>query len=261
MPDVQAGLGCQVDVTGERFNPASIRDAHLAAPAAGVPSVPSAPHLTKYYMQRHRLFHRFSDGIMLDNEGWYSVTPEKIAAHHAQRLASTFALFSSSETSQPNERSNYPLIIDAFCGAGGNAIQFAAIAHVVAIDISPARVAMAANNARVYGVAEYIDFIVGDVHALLPSLAALCPDSIFMSPPWGGPGYINSAEYDIAPFTPLVKLAKSITPNFAILLPRNISEGDVQRQFGACELERNYLGNVLKTSTVYFGNLQQQPAQ
>lgn len=41
---------------------------------------------------------------MLDS--WFSVTPEKIARHIADRC-------------------QCDLIIDAFCGAGGNAIQFA----------------------------------------------------------------------------------------------------------------------------------------
>ena len=45
------------------------------------------------------------DSIKL-SEGWFSVTPEKIAHHIAERC-----------------RSN--VIIDAFTGCGGNAIQFA----------------------------------------------------------------------------------------------------------------------------------------
>ena len=39
-------------------------------------------------------------------EGWFSVTPEKIAEHIAVRC-------------------RCDLIVDAFCGVGGNAIQFA----------------------------------------------------------------------------------------------------------------------------------------
>ena len=42
--------------------------------------------------------------------------------------------------------------------------------HVVAIDIDPEKVALAMNNAKVYGVEEYIDFIVGDFIQLAPSL-------------------------------------------------------------------------------------------
>ena len=43
---------------------------------------------------------------LLFTEGWFSVTPEKIAAHIA-------------------ERCQCDVIVDAFCGVGGNAIQFA----------------------------------------------------------------------------------------------------------------------------------------
>lgn len=42
----------------------------------------------------------------MDREGWFSVTPEKIAEHIA-------------------ERCRCDVIVDAFCGVGGNAIQFA----------------------------------------------------------------------------------------------------------------------------------------
>lgn len=40
------------------------------------------------------------------SESWYSVTPEKVAEH-------------------ASERCKCDIIIDAFCGAGGNTIQFA----------------------------------------------------------------------------------------------------------------------------------------
>lgn len=47
---------------------------------------------------------------VLFTEGWFSVTPEKIAEHIALRVKDSFST---------------ELIIDAFCGVGGNAIQFA----------------------------------------------------------------------------------------------------------------------------------------
>ncbi len=47
---------------------------------------------------------------VLSTEGWFSVTPEKIAEHIALRVKDSFST---------------ELIIDAFCGVGGNAIQFA----------------------------------------------------------------------------------------------------------------------------------------
>lgn len=58
------------------------------------------------FSQRHRLFSRYSEGCLLDEEGWFSVTPERIA-------------------NQIAERCRCDTIIDAFCGVGGNAIAFA----------------------------------------------------------------------------------------------------------------------------------------
>lgn len=148
-------------------------------------------------------------------EGWFSVTPERIAEHIAERC-----------------RCN--IIVDAFCGAGGNAIQFAftcergafavhfllfvtfpwlcdpspivlfsissefalffALLSVIAIDIDPAKVELARHNAAVYGVEDHIEFLIGDFLLLAPSLKA---DVVFLSPPWGGPGYSEVDVFDV----------------------------------------------------------------
>ncbi|XP_069710233.1 trimethylguanosine synthase isoform X2 [Phaenicophaeus curvirostris] len=77
----------------------------------GIPAeIAADPELAKYWAQRYRLFSRFDEGIKLDREGWFSVTPEKIAEHIAVRVSQSF---------------NCDIIVDAFCGVGGNAIQFA----------------------------------------------------------------------------------------------------------------------------------------
>ena len=62
------------------------------------------------FAQRHRYFSLYDDGCLLDEEGWYSVTPEKIAEQIA-------------------ERCRCDTILDAFCGVGGNAIAFARTCH------------------------------------------------------------------------------------------------------------------------------------
>lgn len=41
-------------------------------------------HLAKYWMQRYSLFSRYDDGIAMDDEAWFSVTPEIIAWHQAK---------------------------------------------------------------------------------------------------------------------------------------------------------------------------------
>uniref|UniRef100_A0A8C6SBK9 Trimethylguanosine synthase n=1 Tax=Neogobius melanostomus TaxID=47308 RepID=A0A8C6SBK9_9GOBI len=133
--------------------------------------IAAEPDLAKYWAQRHRLFSRFDEGIRLDREGWFSVTPERIAEHIALRVQQCF----------PDAQ----LIIDAFCGVGGNAIQFALTGtRVLAVDIDPVRLDLARHNASVYGVEQRIDFVQGDFLELAPRLHG---DVVFLSPPWEAP--------------------------------------------------------------------------
>ena len=37
--------------------------------------------MSKYWTQRYRVFSRYDEGVRLDPEFWYSVTPERIAEH------------------------------------------------------------------------------------------------------------------------------------------------------------------------------------
>ena len=60
---------------------------------------------------------------------------------------------------------------------------------MIAIDIDPAKIALARQNAAVYGVADRIEFIVGDFFQVVPQLAGA--DVVFLSPPWGGPEYLG----------------------------------------------------------------------
>ena len=198
--------------------------------------------LSKYWYQRHRLFSLFDKGIKMDHEGWYSVTPESIAMHIA-------------------ERCRCDVIIDAFCGVGGNTIQFAMVcSHVIAIDIDAQRIEYARHNAEVYGVADRIEFIVGDYFQLIPYLKA---DVVFLSPPWGGPEYLNSTVFDIKKMGTLdgIKIFKdtaTITPHIAYFLPRNVDPAQLlELTDEPCELEGNYINNKLKTVTAYFGELVQ----
>ncbi|NXD16516.1 TGS1 synthase, partial [Nothocercus nigrocapillus] len=205
------------------------------------------PELAKYWAQRYRLFSRFDEGIKLDREGWFSVTPEKIAEHIAVRVSQSF---------------NCDVIVDAFCGVGGNAIQFALTSkRVIAIDIDPEKLSLARNNAQVYGVAEQIEFICGDFMVLASELKA---DVVFLSPPWGGPDYATAEIFDIQTMIcpdgyPLIcVLSKRITNNIVYFLPRNADIDQVASLAGPggkVEIEQNFLNNKLKTITAYFGDL------
>ncbi|KAF1770682.1 hypothetical protein GCK72_002503 [Caenorhabditis remanei] len=212
------------------------------------------PEISKYYYQRYRLFSRLDEGIIMDREGWFSVTPEAIAEHIADRVV----------------RHNVSVVVDAFTGVGGNAIQFALRgAHVIAIDMDPVRLKCARENARVYGVADYIDFICADFFDVAATWAAdkkLAPkvDAVFLSPPWGGPSYLKSKEFDLATGCcpngiDIFDVSLKISPNIAYFLPRNTKVSQLTelaiKAKTRMEIEQSSLNTKIKTITVYYGKL------
>ncbi|CAB1121224.1 unnamed protein product [Ectocarpus sp. CCAP 1310/34] len=226
------------------------------------------PHVSnKYWGQRYRYFSRFDEGVTMDEEGWYSVTPEAIARHIAERVCCD-------------------VVVDPFVGCGGNAVQFALVAHLVfAVDIDPVKLEHARRNAAIYGVEDRIEFILGDAMKVLPTLKA---DAVFLSPPWGGPSYQGSKTFDLDSMIPpplsaldMFRAAREVTPNIVFFLPRNVDPYQVARLPAAaaaiprggaragiteeqrgvdlqaiddtCELEKHFLNGKLKTTTAYFG--------
>ncbi|KAK8601191.1 hypothetical protein V6N13_059085 [Hibiscus sabdariffa] len=197
----------------------------------------------KYWCQRYLLFSRFDDGIKMDEEGWFSVTPEPIARHHASRCGSG-------------------IVVDSFTGVGGNAIQLAQrSSHVIAIDIDPKKIDYAYHNAAVYGVNDQIDFVMGDFFTLAPKLKA---DTVFLSPPWGGPDYSKVEIYDVKTMLRphdgyfLFNVAKKIASRIVMFLPRNVDLNQLAEMAlsaqppWSLEVEKNFLNGKLKGITAYF---------
>lgn len=95
---------------------------------------------------------------------------------------------------------------------------------VIAIDIDPKKIDLAQNNAKVYGVRDKIEFIVGDFFQLADTLKA---DVVFLSPPWGGPAYLSQPVYELeemlqpVPLSQLLAAARKISLNVAAFLPKN----------------------------------------
>ena len=126
------------------------------------PHDPSVVH-DKYWAQRRRLFKKFDEGIELDAEGWYSVTPEVVADHVAFRFQDASERASDNNgryaRNRTGQQSSKPMVIlDAFCGCGGNAIAFAklpssAVSHIICIDVDRTKLRKAAHNASIYGIA------------------------------------------------------------------------------------------------------------
>jgi trimethylguanosine synthase len=122
---------------------------------------PHAPNVVhdKYWAQRRRLFSRFDMGIQLDAEGWYSVTPEVVADHVAQRIGD-LSYSSAFQRGMPGSMvtdTTGIIVLDAFCGCGGNAIAFGKlpieqVSLVVCVDIDRTKLRMAAYNACLYDI-------------------------------------------------------------------------------------------------------------
>uniref|UniRef100_A0A915A071 Trimethylguanosine synthase n=1 Tax=Parascaris univalens TaxID=6257 RepID=A0A915A071_PARUN len=246
------------------------RDANLIAKNC-FSTFANDPEMKKYMYQRFRLFSRFDEGVLMDRDGWFSVTPERMAEHIADRMV----------------RREGAVIIDAFTGVGGNAIQFALKgAFVIAIDLDPVRLRCATRNAQVYGVADRINFICTDFFHFARSPRVRLPlvedneqeevgrsqegtverypvDAVFLSPPWGGPSYLKMKEFDISThLTPngfeIFRVARGLSPNIAYFLPRQTTVTQLVSLAGpggSCEIEQNLLNSKIKAVTAYYGNL------
>ncbi|XP_025191980.1 trimethylguanosine synthase-like [Melanaphis sacchari] len=198
----------------------------------------------KYWTMRHMLFSKFEHGILLDDESFYSVCPEILSYHIAKRCRNDIAL-------------------DPFCGAGGNIIQLAFTSKlVIAIDIDPYKIKLAQNNAKIYGVADKIEFIVGNFFEIFSMLRA---DVICMSPPWGGPKYLFDNSFSIASMCKNYKfggftifdIVKNIAPNIAFHMPKTTNIFEclwLARFFGKVEVQQNIINEKLNSITAFYGD-------
>jgi len=111
----------------------------------------------KYWAQRRRLFSRFDLGIQLDAEGWFSVTPEIIADHVAERVSGLVTTSPAFREHTTRNSGKGVVILDGFCGCGGNSIAFGKIpshivSKVVCVDTDYSKLLKAAHNASLYGI-------------------------------------------------------------------------------------------------------------
>eukprot|EP00924_Labyrinthula_sp_SR-Ha-C_P011371 snap_masked-scaffold_36-processed-gene-2.81-mRNA-1 protein AED:0.16 eAED:0.16 QI:0/-1/0/1/-1/1/1/0/349 len=199
-----------------------------------------------YWNQRFRLFSKFDDGILLDEESFYSVTPQRIAEHLA-------------------ERCRCHLIVDLFSGCGGNSIQFAYTCNrVIGVEMDAKRISYAQNNAKIYKVENYLEFIQANVLNIYQNLVSFV-DVVFMSPPWGGPEYKDQKTFNlhsvlisgVSLFDLILKVLKAFE-NVVVFLPRNLDEDQILELAAksgvlTVELERHVVSKKVKTCAVYFG--------
>ena len=199
----------------------------------------------KYWSQRYSLFSRYDDGVLMDEESWYSVTHEAVA----QAIADTCG------------EQNY--ILDGFAGVGGNTIQFAAKSHVIAIEIDDKKANYLRRNTKVYGVNGKVKVIRGDFLEVAQNVGFM--DVVFLSPPWGGPDYQDSQVFSmLSMLNPdlgqTLDICAKITRSVFLYMPRNIDPEELLALFAflpqvprKAEIQLFFFGNKLKTVGILLG--------
>lgn len=120
----------------------------------------------KYWDQRYRLLSKFDDGVKLDLESWYSITPEIIAHHITDRCI------------QLAKCHNMILrtALDGFCGCGGNAMSLARVfQNVICVDLDPIKISNCQHNSSIYQVNNNMEYIKDDIYNVLHSLQLVQP--------------------------------------------------------------------------------------
>ena len=162
-----------------------------------------------YYVQRYYFFSLYDEGIQMDQESWYSVTPEEISEYIASII--------------PDSLNS--VILDAFCGCGGNVISLSKkFKKVIANDLFSEKINMTKNNTKIYNCPNNIIYYTQDFLKL--NLNNEKVDYVFLSPPWGGPEYKNETIYSLKKWiTPdidkIIQKSFKISQNIILYLPRN----------------------------------------
>ncbi|HWY79586.1 MAG TPA: RsmD family RNA methyltransferase [Candidatus Sulfotelmatobacter sp.] len=139
---------------------------------------PFGKSLQKYWNRRSEYF---SDGILIDAEGLYSVVPEQVGLRLAELIQGK-------------------TILDGFADVGGTAIAFARVGkQVIAVDTDNQRLTMAEHNADIYTVTNEITFIHGDFFKVASTVKA---DTVYLDPPWSGPNYKEHGRFLFEHFNP-----------------------------------------------------------
>lgn len=246
----------------KRIKQEEVHDIYALPPLSYVNGEDLPKDMRKYLQQRYRYFSGYDNGILMDKEGWFSVTPEAIAERIAWRMLWPYEY--------GGQDFNPLIVLDPFAGVGGNVIQFARAKDdilVIASDSSLNRLRLAKHNAGVYGVSDHIDFIHADVSDMSRWWRGPKQDTaVFLSPPWGGVEYKEEFDFermgnDINGPKLYKNILENISENITFYLPRTIDPMEIARELGGAhplrnvEIEYAYLSGKCKAMIAYVGNL------
>jgi len=131
------------------------------------------PHREPLSTRRRRLFSRWEEGVLVDEEGLYSATPEALADRLVQGLSG--------------------VVIDGTCGVGAITLALARrqeVTQIIAVDLHAGRLELARHNLRLYGLGSKVRLVCADAREVIAHSPA---DGLVLDPPWGGPGYDRTA--------------------------------------------------------------------
>lgn len=177
---------------------------------------------------RYECFSRFDEGLHIEPEDWNSVVPERVAKHMAKHCRAS-------------------KVLDAACGVGECAIQFAKVAKVTALNENPAAIERAAWNASRYEVQGRIELKHGSFMELGPMLSA---DTVFIRTE-----AVSASMSDILTIAGtfaqvMLYLPKSVDPDHLAVLVAQCTELEL-----TCEFDMFLMGEELKGVCCYLGDL------
>ena len=204
---------------------------------------PEEEKSNSYYVQRYYFFSLYDEGIQMDKESWYSVTPEEISDYISSIIPD----------------SSNSCILDGFCGCGGNIISFSKhFRKVIANDLFEEKINMTKNNVKVYNCPDNIQYYTKNYFDL--NLDNEKIDYIFLSPPWGGPEYKKDKIYSLKKWMnpdieKIIEKSLKFSKNLIFYLPRNTDVEELANLLNKYDKDEiNSLNNTILMDIKYLNS-------
>ncbi|GME22156.1 RNA cap guanine-N2 methyltransferase [Neofusicoccum parvum] len=204
--------------------------------------------IQKYWWQRYNIWFNYDDGVWMTDDAWFGVTPEPVADKIAEQIANAVPAGKTT-------------IIDAFAGAGGNAIAFAKTGRwdmIFAIEKDPDVLKCAKHNAEVYGVASKIFFIQGDCFEVIKKRFSFNKDFVVFA----SPTYCGHEVFDLKTMQPynmhqLYKSFTKVSNEVVLYLPRTSDLNQLAKyvpEGQQIQVAHYCMWGASKALCAYFGN-------
>ncbi|RVD91298.1 trimethylguanosine synthase-like isoform X4 [Tubulinosema ratisbonensis] len=206
------------------------------------------PKLVKFHPNTRKLTSLLKHGFMLDEEDWYSITPECIVNNIIKNV----------ERNKIDKLCTEKEVLCAFSGVGGDVIPFLKRGYnITAVDFSYKIKYLKENVA----VLKSITKITGNLTPITCDFFEFIPNKTFflsiISPPWGGLSYKNNKE--ILKDMRIEEIHNKIiqfSKNIIYFLPKNIKENEIKEIFSDFLIKpaKDDRGKIIGI-LVYYGDL------